>query len=190
LPRESKELVQIADSNAERLVRLISDILDLRKVEAGGILLKRQRVAANDLAQQVADALRPMAAKRGVELVVHGNDSPVMCECDPDRLIQVLTNLVSNAVEFSDEGKSVEMTTGRSSSGCVRFEVRDYGPGIALEDQERMFARFQQLDGSDRRRKSGSGLGLAIAKGLVEQHGGKLRVDSEPGHGATFWFEV
>jgi signal transduction histidine kinase len=68
--------------------------------------------------------------------------------------------------------------------------VRDYGPGIAVEDQERMFARFQQLDGSDRRRKSGSGLGLAISKALVEQHGGKLRVNSELGHGATFWFEV
>jgi PAS domain S-box-containing protein len=190
LPRESKELVEIADSNAERLVRLISDILDLQRVEAGGISLKRQRVAAHGLARQVADALRPMAAKQGVELLVHENGSLLMCDCDPDRLIQVLTNFVSNAVAFSDKGKSVDMSTRRASSGCVRFEVRDSGPGIALEDQQRMFARFQQLDGSDRRRKSGTGLGLAISRALVEQHGGTIGVESQLGHGATFWFEV
>lgn len=190
LPRESHELVEIADTNAERLVRLISDILDLQKVEAGEIALKRERVTSEGLARQVADALHPTAFNRDVELVVHGNPSPLMCECDPDRLIQVLTNFVSNAIAFSEAGKSVELTTRAVSGGGVRFEVRDYGPGIALQDQHRLFTRFQQLDGSDRRRKSGTGLGLAISKALVEQHGGTIGVESELGTGTTFWFEV
>ena len=190
LPEQSRELVQIADANAARLVRLISDILDIQKIEAGGVVLKLQRLPANGLARQVADALQPAAARHGVELVVHSDGAPLDIEGDVDRLTQVLTNLVSNAVAFSSAGKTVEVTTTGSNGGRVRFAVRDHGPGIAPEDQHRLFARFQQLDGSDRRRKSGTGLGLSISKALVEQHGGTIGVESEPGHGATFWFEV
>ena len=189
LPKKCSELVQIADSNAERLVRLISEILDLQKIEEGGLTLRLQRVVADHLAHEVADSLRPAAAKQGVELVVHTNGASLEFEGDPDRLTQVLTNLVSNAVAFSEEGTSVELTAG-SNSGRVRFEVRDHGPGIALEDQQRLFTRFEQLDGSDRRRKGGTGLGLAISKAFVEEHGGTIGVESKLGHGATFWFEV
>ncbi len=190
LPEQSRELVQIADANAERLVRLISDILDLQKIEAGGVVLKLQRVPANGLARQVANALRPAAARHGVELVVHSDGAPLDIEGDVDRLTQVLTNLVSNAVAFSSAGNTVKVTTTGSNGGRVRFAVGDRGPGIAPEDQHRVFARFQQLDGSDRRRKGGTGLGLSISKALVEQHGGTIGVESELGHGATFWFEV
>jgi PAS domain S-box-containing protein len=190
LPRQSRELVEMADANAQRLIRLISDILDLQKAERGGVQLAVEEICGIRLVHEVAESLRPAAAEQGVALVVHSNGAPLDVSGDPDRLTQVLTNLISNAVAFSGSEQAVEVTAKAADGGRVRFEVRDHGPGISTADQDRLFQQFQQLDGSDRRRKGGTGLGLAISKALVEQHGGSIGVESQLGYGAAFWFEI
>jgi PAS domain S-box-containing protein len=188
LPKVVIELVSIARSNSERLVRLVNDILDMEKLEAGMLALGRGEIDANRLVATALDGLRGMAGPAGVAL---RGEVPASCILagDEDRLVQVLTNLVSNAIKFSPPGSSVEVRV-EEGPGRIRFSVVDQGPGIEPEDLSRLFGKFQQLDSTDARRRGGSGLGLAICKAIVEQHGGRVGVDSEPGHGSVFWFEL
>ncbi|MBI5548350.1 MAG: PAS domain S-box protein [Deltaproteobacteria bacterium] len=187
LSEQGAELSRIALSNADRVTRLVGDILDLGKLEAGRLELFLQPVSARDLAAEALQGIRPLADEAGVPLSLQGEDAQLMG--DRDRLLQVLTNLVANAVKFSPLGSPVVLAIHEGPTR-VRFEVVDRGPGISQQDLPRLFQRFQQLDGSDRRLKGGTGLGLAISKALVEQHGGTIGVQSEPGVGSTFWFEV
>ena len=106
-----------------------------------------------------------------------------------DRLVQGLTNLVSNAIKFAPAKSTVQVTV-TDAHACVRFAVANQGPGIAEADLPRLFRRFQQLDGSDNRKRGGTGLGLAISKAIVEQHGGRIDVESEPNVLSTFWFDI
>jgi PAS domain S-box-containing protein len=183
------ELVRIARSNADRLIRLINDILDLEKMEAGKLELKITPVDAGELIAATFDGIRAVAEQRGVRL-----ESRVTCDDhmagDRDRLIQVLTNLVSNALKFAPEGSTVSVRATARDAGGVRITVEDAGPGIPSEMLDRLFKKFQQLDGSDTRARGGTGLGLAISRTIVEQHGGRIGVRSEPGQGSEFWFEI
>jgi PAS domain S-box-containing protein len=191
LSEQAGELVGIARVNADRLVRLLGDILDLEKIESGRLELFLQPLAARELVESTLGGLRPLADEAGVPLSIDGPNSPFIG--DRDRLQQVLTNLVANAVKFSPAGSAVTVALldhSPATPGSIRFEVADRGPGIARDDLPRLFQPFQQLDGSDRRVKGGTGLGLAIAKALVEKHDGTIGVASEPGVGSTFWFEV
>jgi PAS domain S-box-containing protein len=189
LPPKARELVGIARQNADRLIRLINDILDLEKIEAGKIQLN---IAALDPAQLVE---RTVAELRAMALQYKVRITPVIEQRasvggDHDRVIQVLTNLVSNALKFSPEEGEVRITVADGTAGFLRFTITDQGPGLTEEQRSRLFGRFVQLEAADTRKRGGTGLGLAISRSLVEQQSGRIGVDSEPGKGSAFWFEL
>ena len=188
LDEMTAELVTLARDNSERLVRLINDILDIQKIEVGKMSLRPTALAPAALLRTTVEGLRALAAENRVELA-WTVDEPAAWLGDADRVTQVLTNLISNAIAFSPAGATVEVTA-TARGGRAHVSVRDTGPGIPAEMRALLFGKFQQLDGSDARRKSGTGLGLAISKAIVELHGGTIGVDSEPGRGSTFWFEL
>ena len=185
---QAKELVSVASRNADRLVRLVNDILDLEKIEAGKMDLRLSDLDAGELARSSAASIQGVASAAGVEILVEGRDAPL--RGDADRLVQVLVNLLSNAIKFSPSGAEVSLSFGHGKDRATRFAVKDNGPGIAEEEQHRLFSKFEQIDGSDARSKGGTGLGLAICKAIVEQHGGSIGVESRLGEGALFWFEI
>jgi PAS domain S-box-containing protein len=186
---EARELLDIALSSCERLIRLVNDILDLRKIEAGKIDLHFKKVSAGELIKEVLQGLSPYAENHGVTLLSEFPDD-LKLEVDRDRMVQVITNLVGNAVKFSGSGSLVKVQVKRSEADHARFSIEDNGPGIPEDKQHLLFMKFKQLDASDSRRQDGTGLGLAICKAIVAQHHGKIGVESLPGQGSTFWFEV
>ncbi|MBN1208558.1 MAG: response regulator [Myxococcaceae bacterium] len=189
LPGPVLDMVRIARTNTERLIRLINDILDLEKIEAGKLELKLQSLEVSEVVEATFAGLRAMADAARVELRAEVVGAGQV-RADWDRLIQVLTNLVSNAIKFSPAQGVVSVRARRDTEGQVYFQVVDQGPGIPPEKRARLFGKFQQLDSSDTRSKGGTGLGLAISQAIVEQHGGHIDVDSEPGQGATFTFAL
>jgi len=189
LPEKTLKLIKIARAESDRLIRLINDILDLRKIEAGMLELKKTNVETRHLVEKTVDNIRGMAQERGVELVSKLNTGGQTL-CDEDRLTQVLTNLISNAIKFSESGDSVVVSLDPGEKNSFKFSVTDTGPGIPQEHMHKLFGKFQQLDQSDARKKEGTGLGLAITQAIVSEHGGKIGVDSEVGKGSTFWFEI
>jgi PAS domain S-box-containing protein len=185
---DAVELIKIAKASSIRLIRLINEILDLRKIEAGKLALHLAPAKASVLVTNVANSMIGMAAEVGVTIDTDLVDD-IDVYVDNDRITQVLTNLMSNAIKFSPEGGQVNVrleVTGQR----VRFSVIDQGPGIPEAEQHKLFGRFQQLDSSDSRPKDGTGLGLAICKALVEEHRGNVGVNSRPGHGSVFYFEL
>jgi PAS domain S-box-containing protein len=188
LPEKAANLVRIGRSESDRLIRLINDILDIKKIEAGKLDLTRSVVTPEALVNNVVEAMEAMASASHIKVVSQINCGGELY-CDRDRIIQVLTNLVSNAIKFSPENSEVLIRAERKPSIC-KFSVKDMGPGIAEEEQHKLFARFQQIDSSDTRPKGGTGLGLAISKAIVEQHGGTIGVDTVVGEGSTFWIEL
>ncbi|MEM7153542.1 MAG: ATP-binding protein [Myxococcota bacterium] len=188
LPPKASDLVRIARSNTDRLIRLINDILDLDKMEAGQVTLQRSAVPVRGLIDEVIGEMSGYAQQMEVAIAVEAS------HCDPvhadrDRLAQVLTNLLSNAVKFSPAGGQVVVRM-ETRATRVRISVVDRGPGIAASDIPKLFQKFHQLDASDARSRGGSGLGLVIAKTLVEAHHGQIGVESEVGQGSTFYFEL
>jgi PAS domain S-box-containing protein len=190
------DLIRIARENAERLIRLISDMLDLEKIEAGKFDLRRAPLMPSNLVRVAVDGITGMAGQYGVRLAEQ-IDAHRSFAGDHDRVVQVLTNLLSNAIKFATPGSTVEVTvreaTVRLEQGLesmVRFEISNEGAGISAGDRSRLFQKFEQLDASDTRRRGGTGLGLAISKAIVDQHGGRIGAESEPGARTTFWFEL
>jgi PAS domain S-box-containing protein len=186
---KASSLVKMAGVECDRLIRLINDILDIRKIAAGMLELRWQSVAAESLVRESVENLRGMSQAAGVRLVSQIIASGEI-ECDKDRLIQVLTNLISNAIKFSKEGTEVNVLLERVAPDSFRFAVKDQGCGIPKKELARLFGMFQQVDSSDSREKGGTGLGLAISKAIIEQHGGQIGVVSEVGVGSEFWFEL
>lgn len=189
LPAAVKNLVGIAQSNCERLIRLINDILDSEKIESGKLRLDLQVVDLRQLVQQALIANEGFATQHRVELVMRAPDDVLQVRIDADRMTQVLTNLLSNSVKFSPPGSPVEVRLSRSAQR-VRAEVVDVGPGIPEEFHSRIFQKFSQADSSDTRQKGGTGLGLNISRALVEKMGGTIGFKSIPGVGTTFFFEL
>ncbi|CAN5719206.1 hypothetical protein BH10CYA1_BH10CYA1_57840 [soil metagenome] len=189
IPEKTLKMVKIARSECDRLIRLINDILDLQKIEAGMIELKRSDVETDQLVERTVEGLKGMAQTLNINLIADKRTSGVV-NCDQDRIIQVLTNLVSNAIKFSPADADVVISVEQGADNSLKFCVRDNGPGIPPAQAHKLFARFQQLDQSDSRQKGGTGLGLAITKAIVEEHNGQIGVDSELGKGATFWFSL
>ena len=189
LPPKARELIGIARQNADRLIRLINDILDLEKIEAGKVQLNIAALDPAALVERTVAELRAMAMQYKVRItpVIQRRDSVAG---DHDRVIQVLTNLVSNALKFSPEDGEVTITVAESTTGFARFTVADQGPGLTEEQRSRLFGRFVQLEAADSRKRGGTGLGLAISRSLVEQQSGRIGVDSEAGKGSSFWFEL
>jgi PAS domain S-box-containing protein len=183
------KLVKIANSNTERLIRLINDILDIEKIEAGKLELKLHPLDAAALVEKALESLRGMADAAGVHLAPQVPRGLAFTG-DEDRMIQVLVNLGSNAVKYSKPGDVVLVAAVPRPEGHLRFSVTDRGPGIPASEQKKLFGKFQQLDSSDTRKRGGTGLGLAITKAIVEQHGGQVGVWSQLGRGSTFWVDM
>ncbi len=180
---KAANLLRIALSNSDRLVRLINDILDLERIQSGREPLSFRSVALNEIVLQAIDGMQPVAEAAEVQLIHDAN--AVQLKADPDRLLQVLTNLLSNAVKFSPAGATVSVTL-RTTSNAVMISVIDQGRGIPADKLDKIFDRFQQVDASDSRQKGGSGLGLAICRTIVQQHGGKIWAERNSVCGSTF----
>ncbi|WP_246109231.1 hybrid sensor histidine kinase/response regulator [Vulcaniibacterium gelatinicum] len=194
LPPDQHELLRTAYTSSQQLLRIVDDILDYSKLEANKLELETTNYNLRDLLESVLQLMERPAEAKGLRLHLHVDPSvrlPV--RGDPVRLRQVLTNLIGNAVKFTERG-SVSLTVRRigetATQHLLRFEVRDTGIGIAPEAQARLFRAFSQADASTTRLYGGTGLGLAICKRIVDLMGGRIGVESEPGHGATFHFEI
>jgi PAS domain S-box-containing protein len=190
LPERAGRLLAIAQSNSQRLVRLINDILDIEKIESGQMRFDMGPRDLGELARKGVEGIAGMAIDTGVRLELRAAPDLPLVRGDSDRLAQVITNLLSNAVKFSPPGGLVDVTVEPRPQGRVKLSVRDHGPGIPPEFRNRIFSKFAQADASDTRQKGGTGLGLAISKEIVERHGGRLSFDSVPGLGATFVVEL
>ena len=187
LPAAARPLAEMARRNGERLSRLIDDVLDLTKLEGDRMVLHRARLA---LAPLLADALaanRGYAERAGVRLEAHGLEAAagVRLSLDADRFLQVMANLLSNAIKHSPAGATVDLTLAEMPE-AVQVTVRDRGPGIDPRFRARMFEKFSQADGGDRRAQGGTGLGLYISRMLVERMGGQIAAADAPGGGAAF----
>ncbi len=189
MPDPQKELLGICQANTERLITLINDILDFSKLEASKLPMTMEVVELRYALSEAVENIRSLAGMRKVEIELRVDDSTGSVEADAMRIGQVITNLVGNAIKFSPEGGRVEIFASGDES-LVTVSVKDYGRGIAPRDQSRLFQRFAQLDSSTTRKAGGTGLGLVISKGIVEQHGGKIWVESAQEQGSTFSFSL
>ncbi|GEM_PF-2915738 len=175
-------------SNTGRLSRLIDDLLDMSRIEAGRLRVAPVKVPVGEVGRDVLEGVRPMALEKRIDLYLRGDEEGAQAYADPDRVYQVLMNLVSNAIKFTPTGGRVEVEVvpnGEMVSVCVR----DTGQGIPAEELEMIFDKFHQVGGASVARQ-GAGLGLAIAKHLVELHGGRIWAESEVGVGSAFWFTL
>lgn len=189
LSPKGRELLRIALTNTDRLIRLINDILDIEKMDAGHVQIRRDRLKLRPLLETTLAGLDGFAREAGVSLVL--DDVPdIDLVGDSDRLIQVFTNLVSNAVKFSPKEQAVEVTARFEGDEFVKVCVRDHGPGIPAEFASRIFGRFQQAGGAASRRSGGTGLGLSIAKAITELHGGRIGFENAEGGGSVFGVEL
>ncbi|MDO3379042.1 response regulator [Geoalkalibacter halelectricus] len=192
LDPEQRELAETVRLSSEALLSVVNEVLDFSKIEAGKLELEHNRFDARQVVEDVMDILSMTAAEKGLGFssMVH-HDVPQSLLGDAGRLRQVLTNLVGNALKFTAAGDVMIRAIPQSESATtvkVLFTVTDTGPGIALQEQEKLFQAFSQIDPSSTRRYGGSGLGLAIARQLVLLMEGEIGVESTPGEGATFWF--
>jgi len=185
LPPDVQHLVNIAYQSSERLVRLVNDVLDIEKIEAGKMEFRNDELEIAPLLDEAIDAVRGSAAQRPVALERSGSGRGLRVRGDHDRLVQLLVNLLSNAIKYSPQYNSVTLDCSAVPAG-VRLSVSDNGPGIPEAFQARVFAKFAQADSSDTRLKGGTGLGLAICRAIAEQHGGIIGFDTEEGRGTTF----
>jgi two-component system, OmpR family, sensor histidine kinase VicK len=211
LTNDGQQFLEIADESTERLVRLVNSVLDLQRIESGAVTMEKQACLAPELMIQAVDAMQAMAQQHQITLVNQPLEIPLWV--DADYIVQALTNLISNAIKFSAPGDKVWLSVGSqnqqlipaqkgrkstkskaSKSGSqpieILFQVRDEGQGIPANKLETIFERFQQVDSSDSRKKGGTGLGLTICRKIIEQHGGKIWVDSTLGVGSTFSFTL
>ena len=188
-PRNARRL-ELVTRSGEHLLQLINDLLDLSRIEAGRIDLQLRPCALRRLVAELAEQFQTRAAQKGLGFDHHQpTPLPEWVLADEHRLRQVLTNLLGNAIKFTETGEVALAVAAQPSNGAVRFEVRDTGIGIAGEDLPRIFAPFQQA-ASAALAAQGAGLGLAISERLVNLMGGRLHVESQPGAGTRFWFEV
>lgn len=177
-------------SNADRLTRLINNILDLSRIEAGKIDLKPALLSLVSLAQEVTESIRPVASEKLISLEVVSPDAGASAWADRDKVVQVLTNLVGNAVKFTPPHGQIRVSIQKNGAGWTEISVADTGPGIPQEEAEKIFDKFYQVAQAGKHKSGGTGLGLAISKVLVDMHGGKIWVSSEPGRGSIFSFTL
>jgi len=188
---KQRKKIQIMHSSAVSLSRLISDLLDVRKLELGKMKFEMGEAEASVLIGDCIDILKTSAEAKEITLTTNITEDKIVTWCDAKRINQVMRNLVSNAIKFvpAKTGK-VELFAEKNEDEQVVFSVKDNGVGIPKEKQQYLFQKFYQADTSMTRNAGGTGLGLAICKGIVEGNGGKIWFDSEPGKGATFYFTL
>ena len=183
---DQRTLVDVALSNAERLIRIINDILDISKIEAGKIELNPRPCEPAELVRLSLQSVEAIALGASVTIVPIVSPRTPKVMADPDRTVQAMVNLLSNALKYAPPKSEVLVEVQPAGIGQVRFAVTDRGRGIPQEKLGQLFQKFHQVDGADTRRFRGTGLGLAITKALIEMQGGQVFVESEPGKGSTF----
>ena len=189
---KAQNLLRIASSNTERLIRLINDILDLERMESGRAPLKLRRCSMYDLAHEAVDTMSTVADGAGikVELISDAPRDSIYFDADSDRILQVLTNLLSNAIKFSPAGSTISVQID-SNPNSLLVKVVDQGRGIPVDKMEAVFDRFQQVESSDSSKKGGTGLGLAICRSIIQQHGGAIWAQpNKAGPGTTLWVQL
>jgi signal transduction histidine kinase len=189
LPEKAKAMVQIAYQNSERLVRIINDILDMEKINSGGFEMRIGAVAVADFLQEALEANHAYGVKYQVRFILEAAATGMQMAADPERLMQVMANLLSNASKFSSPGSPVRVRAFERDT-FVRIEVEDYGTGIPESFRESVFEKFAQADSSSSRRFDGTGLGLSITRKLVQAMGGTIGFTTILDQGTTFYFEL
>ena len=188
LTPQGKQILTMATTNAERLILLVNDILDLERLKSGKLVLRKSKCDVASLMGQAVDAMQSMADRAQVQLAFQS--TPVFANLDCDRILQILTNLLSNAIKFSPPGSAVKLQAKIKQideADTLHIAVEDCGRGIPPEQLETIFERFQQVDASDARKKGGTGLGLAICRNIVQQHDGRIWAESQLNKGSTFY---
>jgi signal transduction histidine kinase len=192
-PGKQRQMLEMAIANSDRLIRLVNDILDFENVDKRKVFFDRQPVEAINLLHRAADAAQTAATQARIEIRVE--ESPAQAMADEERILQVLSELIGNAIKFSPPKSTIRLSAqpineGEEGAAAVCFTVEDQGRGIAPENLERIFERFQQGDASDSRALGGTGLGLALCRSIVEQHAGRIWADSTPNNGSRFHFTL
>ncbi|HTI97752.1 MAG TPA: ATP-binding protein [Dongiaceae bacterium] len=187
-PATATKFLQTVERHANRLTLLIEDLLTISSLESGQINLALQPVDLQPTVEKIFTDLKPRAEAKQVQLV--NRMPPLTAKADVDRLHQVLSNLVDNAIKYGRTDGRVVVDGRTLDNGKLELHVQDDGPGIPLASQERIFERFYRVDKARSREQGGTGLGLSIVKHIIQAHGGKVWVKSEPGNGATFYFTL
>jgi signal transduction histidine kinase len=187
-PDKMQGMLEIAIGNTDRLIRLVNDILDIERISSGNSELHRTMCPADALLERATSLQQAAALKTNIKFHLNGNGAEVWA--DPDRILQALSNLISNAIKFSPVGGEIWLTARRLDAHEAQFDIHDQGRGIPQDKLETIFGRFQQVDASDQKVMGGTGLGLAICRSIIAQHGGKIWATSPPGQGATFSFTL
>jgi len=191
LSKSAERLLEIAHTNSVRLVRLVNDILDVEKLESGHVVFDLRKIQVRPLVEQTVEAIRGYAEGHRVKVRLEAAVAMDDIRADTDRLSQVLTNLMSNAIKFSPpDGEVVIAIEKETEIDAVRITVRDHGPGIPVDFKSRIFERFAQADATNARRKGGTGLGLSIAKQIIDRLGGEIGFADAPGGGTVFHVEL
>jgi signal transduction histidine kinase len=189
-PAQRQQFLEIIVGETERLTRLVNQVLDLAKIEAGHAEWHEEMVDIPVLAQQAVDSLRENYREAGVSLVVRCNDGIPSVWADADRLMQVVLNLLSNALKYAPDGTGEVVVSVQTAPEGVVLEVQDNGPGIAADQEAVVFEKFHQVAGDAHYRPGGTGLGLPISRQIVEHFGGRMWLRSSPGMGACFGFLI
>jgi two-component system CheB/CheR fusion protein len=178
----------------KHLERLTDDLLDMSRLQSGKFSLQSQSVDLNQVAEMAIEEARMTAPARTIRLDARKKDQPLIVRGDEGRLLQVMNNLLNNAIVHAPQSDRIDMRLSRTNSDSgppqAQVEVRDYGPGIPPENLKTVFSRFYQISDDKRQPRSGLGLGLYIAKNIIEQHGGEITVQSNPGEGSAFIFKL
>lgn len=187
LPETAQRPAAIAETNAARLIRLVSDLLDVEKLSAGKAEINPKPCCLAEIIDTAVEATKAQAQMKNVSLEVTGATPELLA--DPDRLVQVTVNLLANAIKFSNQNGTVKLLSSETEK-YIRVEVQDQGPGIPASSQSKIFERFQMAEHEGSKDYKGSGLGLYICQVIVEAHGGTIGVVSEEDKGSTFWFQL
>jgi len=188
LNKKQKESLEIITRNSDRLDNIIVDFLEISRIEAARLKFNFKEIDISQIIDETTSFMEGFAKEKNIKLVVNVDKIPKI-EVDPDRLSQVLRNLISNAIKFSEENKKIEIDA-KLKREHILFSVRDYGCGLSSENQIRIFEPFYQVESSTRRKHGGTGLGLAICRGIVEAQKGKIWVESKEGKGSKFYFTI
>lgn len=207
LSDEGQQMLEVADENTDRLVRLVNNVLDLQRIESGEVTMDAHACEVSDLMGQAVEVMQAIAQNHGLTIEIQS--SPLLIWADPDYIVQTLTNLIGNAIKFSAPGHAIRLDVQPYLEPALPFPqansppsqhqvpptmalfcVQDQGQGIPPDKLNSVFERFQQVDSSDSRKKGGTGLGLTICRKIVEQHGGQIWAESQMGVGSCFYFTV
>jgi hypothetical protein len=188
LNNAQKESLKIVLNNTERLDKIIVDFLEISRIEAARLKFNFVSADLTKTVQAVVEEMKGFMPEKKIKIETYIEKIPVI-ECDPDRVSQVLRNLINNAIKFTPENGKIEVSA-KSYSGMILFSVKDSGIGIAEKDQRRLFEPFYQVENMYQHKSGGTGLGLAICKGIVESQNGKIWISSHLGRGTVFYFTV